>query len=288
MFDNVEAEVIAGYDNTTVTIKADKIFNEVTNREYIFYNTEFKPVTTTEDVYNNIITVNGSKKMVLSSVSIADYSIADTYRLIAANENVNELYVSDLSIINNKSYRTMLYFNVDDFTMEGNTTLKGNVTRTYHLLQSDKAVTFNGDLTVEKNDTKWAEVAVTSGDMEVKGTLNFNENAADTYANLHVSDGSLILGEGKHSIRENTTNKDDQLKELNEIWDSLENEKSLEISVHPGNSERKAIYIDGFAKDYPLFPKKVIGKPDIAEVILLIKSHLTQLRKGGSYPVFFL
>ena len=47
------------------------------------------------------------------------------------------------------------------------------------------------------------------------------------------------------------------------------------------------VVIDGFAKDYPLFPKKVIGKPDIAEVILLIKSHLTQLRKGGSMPVFF-
>ena len=65
---------------------------------------------------------------------------------------------------------------------------------------------------------------------------------------------------------ENATTKDDPLKELNEIWDSLENEKSLEIKVTQANAERNLVEIIGFNKDYPQFPKKVIGKPDIAEL----------------------
>ena len=83
---------------------------------------------------------------------------------------------------------------------------------------------------------------------------------------------------------ENATTYEQPLQELNKIWNSLKDQQSLEIKEKLGK-ERKDVDVVGIQKDYPLFPKKLLGKPDIAEIILFIKSNLTQIRIGGSIPV---
>lgn len=86
---------------------------------------------------------------------------------------------------------------------------------------------------------------------------------------------------------ENCTGSDNEIKELNEIWDSLKDQKSLGSEESDINEEAKTISVLGLEDEFPTFPKSVLGKPDIAETILLVKSSYTQHRPGWGCPIYY-
>ena len=82
-----------------------------------------------------------------------------------------------------------------------------------------------------------------------------------------------------------TSNKEEPIKEMNELWDNLTNETSIEFDEEINANNLKIIKIKSIMKDYPLFPEKRYGEPDKAEFSILFKSNFSQLQKGLSYPI---
>ena len=73
---------------------------------------------------------------------------------------------------------------------------------------------------------------------------------------------------------------------LKKVWDSINDTHSLNYN-YSVNSDRetKVVHITGLTEDYPLFPKINYGSPDTANVSFLIKSSVSQLKYGYSFPV---
>ena len=82
----------------------------------------------------------------------------------------------------------------------------------------------------------------------------------------------------------NATQSLEYLQELEEIWN---NSKSASVSIKETKIDEntKKITFDGIKKDYPLFPKIIKGKPDEAEVTILVRSSVHQIPYGQSYPI---
>ena len=73
---------------------------------------------------------------------------------------------------------------------------------------------------------------------------------------------------------------------LKKVWDSIDNSSSLTHNYTiNSNGDTKAVTINGLNKEYPLFPKKVNGGPDIANISFLIKSNVAQLKSGYTSDV---
>ena len=85
---------------------------------------------------------------------------------------------------------------------------------------------------------------------------------------------------------ENCTGSDTEIKELNEIWNSLKDQKSLRSNESNINEETKTVNVLGLEDEFPTFPKPVLGKPDIAETILLVKASYTQNSPGWGCPIY--
>ena len=96
--------------------------------------------------------------------------------------------------------------------------------------------------------------------------------------------------EGKYIDREivkkfnNCSGSEDPLKELNKLWNSLKDYKSLEFKEVITTNKR--VTITNVAKDYSLFPKINNDGPDEAEFSILLKTTFSQLDKGITYPIY--
>ena len=77
----------------------------------------------------------------------------------------------------------------------------------------------------------------------------------------------------------------DPIESINNYWDSLKNERNISYSEYKINENTKKVIIDGIKEKFELFPKKILGKPDIAEAIIIIRSTTSQLNYGNSKPI---
>ena len=87
----------------------------------------------------------------------------------------------------------------------------------------------------------------------------------------------------------NSTLGDEAIELIDGYWDELKNEKNISYSEKlnkDNNGNTKIVTIDGIKDKYELFPKKVIGGPDIAEDIIIIRSITSQLSYGYSRPIW--
>ena len=82
----------------------------------------------------------------------------------------------------------------------------------------------------------------------------------------------------------NASRDTEPVQEMDKIWNSLKSNKPLEIK-ETKNDNNKIIQITGIPKDYPIFPQKNYGKPDKAEINILIRSFFSQLNMGTVSPV---
>ena len=97
-------------------------------------------------------------------------------------------------------------------------------------------------------------------------------------------DGVKYISEENLNKMTNATQYLNDKKEMEKIWNELGN-NLISFTEEIIDDETKKVTIDGIKKDYPLFPKKVKGAPDIAEVKILIKSSVHQLQYGTSEPI---
>ena len=98
-----------------------------------------------------------------------------------------------------------------------------------------------------------------------------------------VTEGKYINNTIKDKFL-STSTKEEPIKEMNELWNNLTNETSIEFNVEITEKFR-VIKILSLMKDYPLFPEKRYGEPDKAEFSILFKTNFSQLEKGLTYPI---
>ena len=98
-----------------------------------------------------------------------------------------------------------------------------------------------------------------------------------------VTEGKYINNTIKDKFL-STSTKEEPIKEMNELWNNLTNETSIEFNVEITGIYR-VIKILSLMKDYPLFPEKRYGEPDKAEISILFKTNFSQLEKGLTYPI---
>ena len=51
------------------------------------------------------------------------------------------------------------------------------------------------------------------------------------------------------------------------------------------SDEKKKIIINGIKDEFELFPKRKIGTPDTAEVLIIIRAKINQIQQGVNYPL---
>ena len=83
----------------------------------------------------------------------------------------------------------------------------------------------------------------------------------------------------------NATQEEKTIELIDGYWDTLKNEKNISYSETKKNENTKIVIIDGIKDKFELFPKKVLGDPDIAEAIIIIRSTTSQLNYGNSLPI---
>ena len=84
-----------------------------------------------------------------------------------------------------------------------------------------------------------------------------------------------------------TTNDTNAIKELNQVWDTLKDQKSIETTDTEVRKDIKIITISGIKEELSLFPKPNEDKPDDAEIIILLKASYTQFRPGWGAPIYY-
>ena len=125
---------------------------------------------------------------------------------------------------------------------------------------------------------------------------DFNGKVLYTSAQASDLDLSIILGldwniDGiKYVNKEilekmaNATQNKNYLEEIDEYWKELGN-NTISFTESKVDYEFKKVTVEGIKKDFPLFPKTIIGAPDIAQVGILIRSSVSQIPYGISYPI---
>ena len=99
--------------------------------------------------------------------------------------------------------------------------------------------------------------------------------------------------EGKYVDKEfvnkfiNASKAEEPLQEIENLWNTLKNQKSLEVNEIIHETNKQLVFPD-IAKDYPYFPKKLYGEPDQAEVSILLRSHYSQLDMRTAMPIWII
>ena len=86
----------------------------------------------------------------------------------------------------------------------------------------------------------------------------------------------------------NATQNSDPVKALDNLWDTLKNNPSLEINETIRDEKTKLVRISNVSKDFPLFPKINLYKPDQAQIHIFMKSNATQQEMGPFRPFTYI
>ena len=86
------------------------------------------------------------------------------------------------------------------------------------------------------------------------------------------------------ALFKNASQGEEPIKNMDTLWETLKNQKSLNIIETPKDENTKLVNITSIAKDYPLFPQVNYDDLDKAEVNVLVRSVASQLKMGYSTP----
>ena len=86
------------------------------------------------------------------------------------------------------------------------------------------------------------------------------------------------------TLFKNASQSEEPNKNMDKLWGTLKEQKSLNIIETSTDENTKLINITSIPKDYPLFPQVNYDKLDKAEFSVLIRSFASQLKMGYSTP----
>ena len=98
-------------------------------------------------------------------------------------------------------------------------------------------------------------------------------------------DGIKYISEELLEKMYNATQEEHKKEKLNDLWNSIAKVKNITYSETKVNVYTKRIKIDGIKEEFEFFPKKYLDRPDEAQAIILIRSSVSQIAAGNSWPI---
>ena len=121
--------------------------------------------------------------------------------------------------------------------------------------------------------------------------LYTSAQASDLYIQFDVGvdwqiDGIKYISAELLEKMQIATQEEKKKELLNKLWnDNLKNLKNISHTETQLNDNTKRIKIDGIKEEFEFFPKKNLGQPDTAEAIIIIRSSVSQISRGNTYPI---